>query len=176
MLLLITGFPMLENLIMMQHAYQFSFDRIKLAAPLLILLSIICLKVSGDRWVKALVSVSVLTIATNVLVFLYDGHRFREWGNATQQNEAVVTRLKQDPLSECSVYGTKRQVRGYLNLLFQRDIFEWSDFSDLVRQARESCGLILIHTDKVFTDLPRVTLVEVFDPTGRLLRTYAPLA
>ncbi len=175
LLLFIASFPMVENVIMRQHADAFSFDRLKFAVPLLLLVSAACLRLEQDQRLKAVVFATLIAVSSNIWIFRADQEHYRAWGEAVTRNEALFDRFETDPLAACSLYGASHAVKGYLNTLFARDIYDTATVPLLRRYAQDSCGLVLIHTTDVFTDLPRLTLIQVFDTTGTLLRSYPAL-
>jgi hypothetical protein len=174
LLLFVLSFPLVENALMMQHAAEFSFDRLKLAVPLLVIVALYAASRQPAYGMPAFALFVALTIATNVGAYAIDGHRYRSWGTESAANARLLDRFRQDPLAVCSVYGAAGVVRGYLNLAFRRDIFELADVSRLRAHANSdgSCGLVLIRASNVFNDLPKITGIEVYDRSGRFLRRY----
>lgn len=175
LLLFVTTFPMLENLAMMQHASQFSFDRLKLAVPLL-LISMLVLAVEGlARNLLVVTGLACLVIATNVQIWSWELLYYKPWGDAVKSNQALVERFEQDPLAQCALYGSPDDVRGYLNDLFDRDIYEKTDRETLLSMAdpQHDCGVVVVKTENVFADLPRLQWIAVYDAEKQLLRTYS---
>jgi hypothetical protein len=176
LLLFVTSFPAIENVLLMQHASEFSFDRLKLAVPMLLLGGAVLAAEQLARHVAVLVGIAYLVIASNVEIFANDQLYYRPWGEAVKDNRALVESFGKDPLASCAAYASSGRVRGYLNLLFDRDIYEQTDMDKLAARPEIAgrCGVVMIGTKEVFTDLPRVTGIEVFDAGGRLLRSYPP--
>lgn len=175
LLLFVTAFPLLENVVMMQHASEFSFDRLKGAVPLLLISMLVLTAERLARNVLVVTGLAGLVIASNLQIWSWDLLFYRPWGDAVRDNETIVRQFKQDPLAECAVHGSLGPVRGYLNLLLDRDIHEKTDEKTLISVAsrQRDCGAVLIKTENVFTDLPRVQWIAVYDAKGQLLRTYS---
>ncbi|WP_101341202.1 hypothetical protein [Cereibacter azotoformans] len=175
LLFLLVTFPMVENLVMMQHATQFSFDRLKLALPLLLAMTVAA-AAHGRTGVRALVAGAGFVVVTNVATFELDAGRYDAWGTAVARNGEVIGRFRRDPLAGCSLMGASGAVRGYLNMAFHRDIFEFVSADGLAGEAerRDSCALAYVTIDPVFPDLPRIASIEILDRAGHPLRRYEP--
>ena len=172
-LLFISSFPTLENMILMQHAAQFSFDRLKVALPL-ILLCVIAIA-SVPRSAFATLLAVYLVVSSNLQIFAHDKLYFASWGEAVSTNTEIVRALQNDPLYNCSLLSAKSGVRGYLNLAVGRDVFEYWSLERLMTEAREeqACGIVLIETTNLFVDLPLIDSIIVYDVNGRILRKFS---
>jgi len=178
LLLFIVSFPMLENFLLMQHAYQFSFDRLKLAVPMLLLLAIYFERMGYSERPLYLFSVAYLVISSNLQLFGYDALYYRPWGEINLSNKNLVDEFDKDPRSGCVLLGSTTLVRGYLNFTFNRDIVESTNFEELLALAKTDeryCGVGLIATRNEFVDLPTILSIELADRTGSVLRTFDAL-
>lgn len=173
-LLIVTTFPILENLLLMQHAVQFSFDRLALALPLLLVCTTLIAKEPVGQNKGVLLLALGLIISSNMYNFLADKASYADWGTAVQANNALMGQVRDDPLFACSTFAANMPVRGYLNRIFDKDILERATPADAVPVAdlHKSCGIAMIRTRAVFQDLPRIEQVEFYDATGGLLRAY----
>lgn len=175
LLLFVVSFPMLENLILMQHAYQFSFDRLKLAVPLLLLLTIYFVRMGYHEKPVYLFGVAYLVISSNLQLFGYDNLYYRPWGEINVANKEVVGDFEKSPRSGCVLLGSTSLVRGYLNITFDRDIVESVNVEELLALAKTDdryCGVGLIATRNEFVDLPTILSIELIDWTGAVLQTF----
>jgi len=124
-----------------------------------------------------LVGVAVLILASNVFMFRKDSLQYLAWGEVSQQNSALIERFRNDPISNCAVFGSNTSVRAYLNLSFRQDLLEFVDRpEDLILDSvnKGGCAIVVVYAEPVFTDLPRITTIAVFDTDATLLRFYEP--
>ncbi len=176
LLLFVASFAMVENLIQMQHATQFSFDRLKLAVPLLLINSMAwwmsSMPVGKPHLLLGLVTV---VIWSNLQIFSHDILYYQSWGRIQQTNTRIANQLSRDPLTECSVVGTNLVVRGYMNLTLGRDMREKTLPEQLLKVLRrdEACGVIFVRAVPTpYPDLPEFVAIEVYSREGTLLRRY----
>ncbi len=175
-LLFVTAFPIMENVIVMQHAAAFSFDRLKMALPLL-LICVFAAKSLPRPGIAAVLAV-YLVVSSNLQIFAHDKLYYADFRHVIFANSKLINNVREDPLFECSLLAASGSVRGYLNLSFGRDIFELSSVEDMIsyvsRFDDEACGIVMIHMrDVLVRDFPRMGRVEIFDASGQLLRTYS---
>lgn len=169
-----SSFPMVENLVMMQHAEQFSFDRLKLAVPLLLICSLALWNsrmVSRRPYLLGCLVMAVLW--SNLSILKNDIRYYRRWGSIHEFNSRIVNQLA--GASECRTIGTNVYVRGYMNLAFGRDIRERISAEQLIQQMvsdGSSCAIHVRAKTTEFPDLPQFIAIEVFDRDGKLLRLH----
>ena len=140
--LIVAAVPLLENLILLQHAVEFRFDRLKLLFLLSILIAYLIAAIN-KRMVQALV-VLVCMMASIVGFGKYqkDLKFSQEWENTHENNmklKMAVERQIKD--KKCAVFVASSVIRGYHNFLFQRNIHEWNLFPDL---NKEDCILVYL--------------------------------
>ena len=81
LLFLVVAFPMLENVVLMQHAYQFSFDRLKLAVPLLLVVVVFLVRLKDQNrnvyvWRRfPLFSIPISKYSPTTIFTIKDGER-----------------------------------------------------------------------------------------------------
>lgn len=175
--LAITVFPLLENALMLQHAYQFSFDRLKIAVPLgVALFACVGSLPSGSRAFAGMLTV-MLILATNVMGFVKQQASYSAWPSYHAANQELVTRLRAQPEAQCAQYGADNAVRGYLNLLLMRDIYEKQDVQLLSTkgQGRPSCGLVLLRLRFSWRGLPSIEAVEIYSRSATLIKVLTPV-
>jgi hypothetical protein len=176
LLIFVATFPMLENVVMMQHAYQFSFDRLKLAVPLVLICAMALWQARmPDRSPLALFGLTAAVIWSNVQIFGHDVVYYKSWGSLNAANTRLVDRLAQDPDADCGPVGTNGTVRGYINVTFGRDIHENTTPEGLARRTElaPGCNFVFVQTvPSPFSDLPEFVAIEVYDVRGTQLRRY----
>lgn len=174
LLIFVAAFPLLENAVMMQHAHQFSFDRLKLGVPLLLIGALVAAHEGIPRRPVLLLGLVYLVIASNLQTFGHATLHYRPWGDAVAENDRILRAFAADPLADCAVMGTDGSVRGYLNLAFGRDIAERTDRAAMVAAPPrpDPCGIAFVETRDVFRDLPAISAITVLDADGTPLRRY----
>jgi hypothetical protein len=176
LLIFVASFPMLENVVMMQHAHQFSFDRLKLAVPLALICAMALWQARmPERSPLALLGLAAAVIWSNLQIFGHDVVYYKSWGSLHAANTRLADRLAQDPHADCGLYGTNGLVRGYMNVTLGRDIRETTTPEKLIqrRESAHGCGTIFVKTvSSPFADLPELVAIEVYDAQGIFLRRY----
>ncbi|NMZ45660.1 hypothetical protein [Pseudomonas oryzihabitans] len=171
LLLVAASVPLLENLLLLQHATQFSFDRLKFIFPaaLLLGLAFLALKTPG----RAVLAVVLVAAALqNGQTYRQDLAGYAGWGAIDRQNQALVGLVKGQVALDCTLISTDMTVRGYANLLFHRSIHE------LQRQPLDyhgepgACGGLYLEGRDFRVDLPEYTRARLSLADGRQL-TYA---
>ncbi|KPF80040.1 hypothetical protein IP78_07955 [Brevundimonas sp. AAP58] len=168
LLLFVCAFPLLENVVMLQHASQFSFDRLKLAVPLVLALAWVASTASPRRVALGAPVIGAAIIASNLFHY---GDRLaagQPWVEADRANRLSIAPFASMLVDPCVVVGSTSNVRGYLNLLVGRDIYEFVDAQTLSAKARSrgACGAVLIQTTNISPDLPRITAITRISGPG----------
>lgn len=130
------AFMLIENIIMKQHAIQYTFDRMKAG----FLLSFIICEMSESLFTKAkrqaLVAAGVLglSIATGVLNYrAYLNDKSCIWpADYRSANLAIADHINKNYAD--SVLACPVAVRGYVNLLFHRGVYEGYSDMDKVKE------------------------------------------
>ncbi|MDR0999867.1 MAG: hypothetical protein LBL96_03560 [Clostridiales bacterium] len=129
-ILFVMLFVLIENLIMKQHAVQYTFDRMK-GVILLIFLLILCITtvwqtidVKNHRVVAITATLSIAVVcAVSFGGYITSTHW--KWDTPyLENNRAIATELAVKYTRDNSVYTQNVATRGYSNLLFRRGIYE----------------------------------------------------
>ena len=141
LLVFIMLFPVLENVVMKQHALQYTYDRMKLVYFVSFTICILCYNLlESSHNLKLLSSVLIIitafTCGMNLKSYLND--KSYCW-NAEYKKSNELVAAYVNPNYPNSVIGSSRNVRGYLNLLFKRGIYEWSS-SDNIKEITKNKG------------------------------------
>ena len=137
-IIFVLSFACAENLIMKQHAILYSFDRMKLVYPIII---IICdlitflLKSNKNKSIRiALLAVIVAASSANTIDYLKNDH-FVDAANYRKSNRNTAQYINENYSD--STLGTENTcVRGYMNMLFGRGIHEKVSEEELLKIAR----------------------------------------
>jgi hypothetical protein len=151
----LSAFALTENLLLMQHASSFSFDRFKLAFPISILF------IWGYAALKPLGKVVLACALLAASVHGYRSYRadlasYAAWASvhASNQELAVVLERSAQP---CSLFSSNLAVRGYTNVLLGRGVWEKQSLPELkaTMTARRACEGFYLEGDVIYPDLPR---------------------
>ncbi|WP_273392387.1 hypothetical protein, partial [Actinobacillus porcinus] len=151
-----------ENIIMLQHATQFSFDRLKMIIPLAILFSLIFIK--GKSILRILLIIA-LTISSIYSITIYNKElaRFKDWNIIDKRNIAFIHVIKNYIDFNCASFAMNLPVRGYDNLLIERGIIENISF-DNFKQRNIGCGMVYFNTSRYSSDLNRYDMATIVLP------------
>ena len=148
-LLLVSSFPVLENIIKKQHALAYTYDRMKVVFVLII---IICelvrnlLEINNSK--KFLTIISGVFIACAWLnMSSYMNNTAYIWevdyrNSNSLMAEYVVTKYPD------AIYASDTAIRGYMNLLFGRGIYEWQSFDSATEIARQKEKKTVVYINK----------------------------
>ncbi|RYU59864.1 hypothetical protein [Aliivibrio finisterrensis] len=145
-------FPLIENIIMYQHASQFSFDRLKFILPLSILLFFYLCRVKiQHRYIMAFV-VLVCSLQ-NTLTYKLMVNESTNWDVTHKNNIELVEEIKKDTDISCATIVTNSSVRGYYNLLLNRNIYEGRTLEQALELPRiKQCDLVYIEASDQLND------------------------
>lgn len=180
LLLFAALFPMTENLILREHALIYTFDRLKLA-PFLILvlfLSIRSLQENSKLWMPicgiCLVAVSVFGLMT------YDIGKTRDMGGDYKKSIVLRDYLQKEYLNKDEAILVKcgQRAWGYLQTFYHRNIFCTSYYSPkrLIAEAngRECDYIIYLPSELVKNDTGVYKEAEIYNKkTGKIKRLEA---
>lgn len=138
------SFMMLENVIMMQHAIVYTFDRLKLIYILLlafyIMLSVICIcNEKSKEQILCFITV-ILVIISIINVNYYPKCYFKYYVTVNEdynKNQEIAQYIKDNFNHSNSVICSSNSVRGYMNLLFERGIYECVTYGEAQNIAKQ---------------------------------------
>lgn len=144
---------MLENVFLLQHAMEFPFDRMKT----FFVLSIICVGAIAlhQKLQRSILIGIVATCAIYTFGIGVDRNKFSTWPSIAKKNQETAEIYIQDPRYNCAILTSSGKVRGYLNLLFKKDIHEWTSRSnsEALLSKSSACAVLLVNGTTIFTDL-----------------------
>ncbi len=149
------AFPLLENMLMKQHAISYSFDRMKfifLFSFCICELASNLLESYGGKKVKAEMGIITMVLGFGFLnLRAYMGDNALVWDiDYIKENEMIADYINEN--YQDSVLALENAaVRGYINMLFMRGIYEFIDFNTAMEKA-VSLGkryVIMLNIDNV---------------------------
>ena len=126
-LFLVRAFPVLENVIMKQHALAYTYDRMKAVFVLVLLICEVARNIleysTGKKAAAVIATLTVLFSVGNLHSYMINEAYI--WNVDYRENNkklaGYVTTLYSD-----AVYASSTSIRGYMNLLFGRGIYEFT--------------------------------------------------
>jgi len=167
---LVSAFALGENLIMLQHATQFTFDRLKAVVPAAILLSYGCAKMMPTLRI-GFAAFLAAALWQNALAYGQVVSSGAAWENIHRANAALAREIGEAVNLQCAVLGTKMTVRGYSNLMFGRAIHENIDLSrlqEIVTTSAANCGGVYLMGKAWRVDMPRYQGAVILDKDGNV--------
>lgn len=137
------SFPLLENLIMKEHAVSYSYDRAKMIFLLIFLFlqsNVIFNKIKKIPNRAYLLSLMFLmTIGTKYLYeYSYTNNIYRWIDEDIKLNKPISEYLKQRYYKSNSIFASDFAIRGYANLLFDRGIYERQTLNESIDLAKKN--------------------------------------
>lgn len=124
-LILVMSFPVLENVIMKQHAIAYTYDRMKAAFVIIFIMCELARNILDNkkRQIDGVIIIEITAFLSviNILTYSFDPSYIREV-NYRSDNEALASAVTEKYPD--ALYASGTEIRGYMNLLFERGIFE----------------------------------------------------
>ena len=142
LLIFVSLFPIIENIIMKQHAIEYTYDRMKLYLPLMIIIYELLRQTKSKRILSAYIFIAIISIGFS---FTYRLSSQYIWEiDYKKGNEKIASYINEN--FDDSVIGCNKTVRGDLNLLINRSCYELvNDYSELEPYAlKNKCKYIVI--------------------------------
>ena len=150
--------PVFENIVMLQHASQFSYDRLKFVFPAAMILAFTYVRL--PKWPRlAFVALVLVACVHGYKSYRADMNTYAPWADADAANIQLAKQIGGKLDLNCAVLSTNMAVRGYADLLFHRGIFEHKTVADSVplMASRHACAAVFLDGTELFPDLPRYT-------------------
>lgn len=161
--------PLLENIVMLQHATNFSFDRLKFIFPaaLILAFSFARFETKGRAILFAMILISSYQ---GYKSYKADMSSYSSWGSVDTENRQLVSRISDKVDMECAVFSSNIGVRGYANLLFHRGIYEYKSFQEIpgILGNRNACASVYIEGTLAFAGLQNYTRATITHSDGSM--------
>ena len=172
MLMMLLAFPLLENVIMKQHAITYSYDRMKGIFFLSFLCCELITQISADY--KKNKGAYIALVLTVVMAGFFNVQLYRNsdtyvWEAEYREDNRILADYINEKYDYFILSLEGAAVRGYMNLLFDSGIYEWADFEALkeVAARKERNYIITIHLEDIESwnmyDLSGATVYDVRD-------------
>lgn len=154
-----------ENIILMQHAAEFSLDRLKSAVPLAMMISYVTWRLTA-RPRLVFLGFLLLALGQNYWAHRIKQGRIASWTDIDRANRSIVSQLREQVDLGCAVIGSNIMVRGYAVLLLHRNIHETMS-RDEFRAVPDggACARVYLAGAPAFPNLPRFSEAIIEAPT-----------
>jgi hypothetical protein len=159
--------PLLENLLMLQHATQFSYDRLKFVFPAAFILAFLFAR--SETKGRAILLALILTSSFHgYKSYKADILDYSSWGSIDAENKRLASKISEKVDIECAVFSSNLGVRGYANLLFHRGIYEYKSFHEIpsLLVTRNACASVYVEGTWAFADLQNYTKATIIYSDG----------
>ena len=167
-LLFLTLFPVLENLIMKEHAVSYTYDRMKLAFFISLCACILLCNIFSNckniRRAKILIAILIVFCGVANIKSYKNNLRYiwnADYRVANKQFADYINTHYSD-----AVFGLQDlSVRGYANMLFDCGIYERANKENLIEIAKtkDKNYVVLLHAESEKWNLYKFTFAEIFD-------------
>lgn len=160
--------PLIENMIMLQHANVFSFDRLKFIFPASIIIAASFSRLSKKGRVFLYFTLIIASIQ-GYTSYKTDLGNYKQWGGIDAKNKFLASLISASTDVNCSVLLSNINVRGYANLLMNRSIYEFTpkEKSLELLEKNKSCSAVYIEGIPKFPDLPYYSSSLITKPDGK---------
>ncbi|BDR56484.1 hypothetical protein [Xylocopilactobacillus apis] len=129
-------FPMIENVLMKEHAILYTFDRMKLVFILVLIICDISAMIIFYYKKRLVITALVLFVGImNTINYNYDSSYV--WNTDFRKNNQKIAHYMK-PYLETSIFGATQPVRGYTDLLFDHGIRDTESLSSLFQNTKKS--------------------------------------
>ena len=170
-LYLIIVFPIVENILMKQHALSYTYDRMKF---IFILSFLICELASDllDTYKKRVliygVLIGITTTAGIANLISYMNNSTYIWKTDYRENNKVLAQYVSENYSD-AILCSGTYIRGYMNLLFGKGIYEFATIDDIksIAQKNDKQNIVSINTSNAngvgVTGVFKLAGINVYD-------------
>ena len=149
-LLLVTAFPIVENIIMKQHALVYTYDRMKASIVLIIILCEIVRNLLDSYNAKIInaIVVVVFVVSAWLNISSYMNNPAYIWEVDYRNSNLKMAEYVVEKYPD-AIYASDTLIRGYMNLLFGRGIYEWQSLESAIELAnqKEKKTVVYINMD-----------------------------
>jgi hypothetical protein len=157
-------FPVIENLILLQHATEFSFDRLKATIPIAIIISLSFASIQPKLIKCAFIGIILLATYLNITKYREEiENSSSEWKLIHESNIDIRNQISRFTDLSTLQISTNGTVRGYLNFIFQRSITGRHDSPLTLSEARST---LFLDTAPTFRDLTAIKSAKVVSSDG----------
>ena len=137
-ILFVTAFPVIENIIMKQHAVAYSYDKMKAVFVLILLMCEIVINLfetyDSFKIRKIIVGFTIIAAVLNIRSYRFD--ELYTWKADFKNDNSKLAGFVTSEYPN-ALYASDIAVRGYMNFLFDRGMYEWQSIDSAIELAKE---------------------------------------
>lgn len=157
--------PLLENVVLLQHAIQFSYDRLKFTLPAALLFALAFSRFTPSA--RAVFGIVMIVASIHGYAsYRTELERDSAWRLADISNRSIASQVANSVDVECAVFASNLLVRGYANLLFNRGIHELMVPREAAILMARQGACASIYLEGSGGDLPRYVKATIVRPDG----------
>ena len=147
-------FILLENIIMLQHAIEYTFDRLKFIYILISIFFILIITIYNiikeDKkiFIHFIVAILAIIAITNLVQYKQGINNYVRINTYYENNNKFAEYIKENYKKSNSIMCSNTSIRGYMNLLFERGIYEWQTYGTAQEQTKKNKKRYLIYVEK----------------------------
>lgn len=147
-MLFVMLFPVIENIVMKEHAISYTYDRMKLIYPLLLCVFWLLAAMPKDKkWFSCGIA-GLVTLMSVIGISNYLKNTEYLWQASYRTDNEILAEYCREHYHEDSLYGLKNAaVRGYVNMLFDRGMYENISEYTLLELAMERDARYVVLVD-----------------------------
>ncbi len=159
--------PLIENLIMVQHASQFSFDRLKFIFPAAMILAFSFARFNSKGKVFLLAAMLVCSLH-GYSAYKKDALSRSDWMSINENNKRIASQVMSKVDISCTAIASESPVGGYGILLFHKNIYGYKTKNDLqkIMNDNNSCASVFLESKQVYDDSPSFTKAIITHKNG----------
>ncbi|MEI0581169.1 hypothetical protein [Brachyspira pilosicoli] len=143
-LLFLLFIPILENLLMKEHAILYTFDRLKVIFFLITVLLIIFIHIYKNNKKLFFIIFNLIFIIQFINIFLYQNNTKYSFNIDYNYNNTTISQYVKSNFNNAILYNNT-YVRGYFNILFDKNIYEMYNFNTVYNYFCSNTNNILIY-------------------------------
>lgn len=166
-------FPIIENLIMKEHAISYSFDRLKVILPLIFVFLILYdswgFEINKKKIFRVIINIIVVFgCIFNLVTYTYTDNQYRWKVDYLEDNAQFVNEITKDYTKDNSIIVQDGwRAWGYAQLLFDRNIYSTAFYSKLelenIIKKKNKQYIVYIYPEESNWDKARYSKIIVFD-------------
>lgn len=175
-IILLLAFPIVENIIMKQHALVYTYDRMKASFVLIFIICEICRNILEKNIEKnvigGLIALSLCISTYNLLSYLNDTTYV--WRTNYKVNNRVLANYITKEYPD-ALYASRTIVRGYMNLLFDRGIYECLSAENAIKKALKlgKTETVFINTETINGESYKIETITIFNNKFKTSKIYS---
>lgn len=163
LLILVLSFPIVENIVMKQHAIAYTYDRMKGAFVLIFILCEVVyniLESNGKHRITVAAIIGLVCVCSGLNLYAYQNDASYVWSVSYKTNNIKLAKFVTEKYPKAT-YASGTTIRGYMNLLFHRGIYENISVDEAKSVALQRQSDYLVYITKDGYELESINVYDV---------------